>query len=521
MRKQLFYLTNSRMTAYAWQGGQLGAPVVFDNDAGGWQAFAEHVRGQENLPAGLLIDLVEEDFQRDSIPHVMGRSRNALIERRLAQLYRETPYRQATQQGREKEGRKDDRMLFSAITNAELIRPWIDAMNDAFVPLAGIYSVALLSQVLLKRLALGNQPLLLVTHLASGLRHSYFDEGRLLFSRLTPLSDDRSEAIAELLESETAKTRQFLASTRLLPREAQISVVTLTTAQRVEVLSPLCVDSSATSYRFLSLEECAQQLKVRPQSNSALSEELFLSLLGMRLPARHYSLPDPTRLYRLWQARVGLYAASAAAVLAAILLTGANGFDAIDTAGKVRQATLEANAADARYQTLVASLTGIKRNPGDMKAAVELHRMLDANAPTPTALLETLSHALASQPLLRLTRIDWQSSDTEVPAVAPANPGPPPSTDAPPASALLGIPGKPWELLLIDGEVMVQADQIRTALDSVQQLVDTLQQDHRHLMVTLTRTPLDVRPSVRLTGAAGSDLDSGRPGFSIRIVRKP
>jgi hypothetical protein len=520
VRKQLFYLTNSSMAACTWQGGRLGAPVVFDNDADGWHAFGRHIHGTENLPACLLVDLVEEDFQRDSIPHVMGRARHALIERRLTQLYRETPYRQATVQGREKEGRKDDRMLFSAITNAELIRPWIDAMNEACVPLAGIYSVALLSQLLLKKLVLGNQPLLLVTHLKSGLRHSYCDDGQLRFSRLTPLSGENSETIADALETETAKTRQFLASTRLLPREAPVTVVMLTATRHVAALQSACVDSATVMYRFLALDDCARQLRVRMHDDAALSEQLFLSLLGARAPARHYMLPQPTRLYRLWQTRVGLYAASAATALAALALTGVNSFDAIDTAGSVRQTTLEANAADARYRTLVASLTGIKRNPSDMRAAVEMHRMLDANAPGPSGLLKTISQALAAQPLLQINRIDWQTSDTEPPAVPTASPGQQGDVDPPPSGAAIGIPGKPYELLLIDGEVAVPPAQVRSALDSVQQFVATLQKDS-HLAVTLTRTPIDISPGSRLTGQAGSDAAETRPVFAIRIVRKP
>ncbi len=104
-RKQLLYLTNDQLTAYQWEKGSHSIGHIFPNDEDGWEDFSLYLGGSHNTLTYLLADLVEEDFQRDTLPHVLGRSRQALVQRRLSQLYRDTPYRQAIRQGREESGR--------------------------------------------------------------------------------------------------------------------------------------------------------------------------------------------------------------------------------------------------------------------------------------------------------------------------------------------------------------------------------------------------------------------------------
>jgi hypothetical protein len=46
-----------------------------------------------------------------------------VVARKLAQIFRNTPYRYAQLQGREAEGRRDDRVMYTAVTNPEVLRP--------------------------------------------------------------------------------------------------------------------------------------------------------------------------------------------------------------------------------------------------------------------------------------------------------------------------------------------------------------------------------------------------------------
>jgi len=71
LAKHLLYLTNHQLTTTIWDKGALSASRTFDNYASGWQRFSEYLAAYRDVPAYLLTDVVEEDFQRENIPHVL------------------------------------------------------------------------------------------------------------------------------------------------------------------------------------------------------------------------------------------------------------------------------------------------------------------------------------------------------------------------------------------------------------------------------------------------------------------
>src|SRR5204863_7319863 len=110
----------------------------------------------------IFTDLAEEDFRPDTIPHVGRGDREAVGSRRLGQMFRNTPYRHALLQGREAEGRRDDRVLYAAITNGEVLRPWLGVLERRQLPIAGIHSAAVLGSRLIEALGIAAEHALLV-----------------------------------------------------------------------------------------------------------------------------------------------------------------------------------------------------------------------------------------------------------------------------------------------------------------------------------------------------------------------
>ncbi|MDO9421459.1 MAG: hypothetical protein Q7T66_12440 [Herminiimonas sp.] len=522
MRKQLFYLTNHELTAYSWNSKNALLEDIFENDENGWQRFAEYVAIRKNLPAEILVDLIEEDFQRDTIPHTVGKGRRALIERKLTQLYRDTPFRHATPQGREKTGRKDDRILFSALTNAELPKPWLNALLIHTVPVIGIYSLALLSQVLFNKLKFGTAPVLLVTHQSSGLRQSYFHEGHLHFSRLTPLLDQAPELLAESLISESLKTRQYLASTRVLARGVPVQVVVIAEAHNLVAVQEQAANNPDPNaeYRFLPIDEVSQQLK---QGSSELSEdcdELLLSLLGKERVSSHYPLREQNRFYQLWQARIGLYVLSILLGLAALAWAGIDLMTIFEQRRETTRLEQEALAAESKYEIIVKNMPSTLVTPHNMKSVVNIERMMVQNVALPNELMSEVSRALDALPQIVIKQLQWKIVDPAMlsATVDPNSPPPPIDTGAQPI--ILGLPDKPAEILLIDGEIQPFDGDYRAALDSVRMLVATLQKNP-HLKVTVTLQPIDTNPSVKLENKAGDPAADLIAAFSIKLVRTP
>ncbi len=191
------------------------APAVFAADEDGYAALARHAaRGRTAAAAAaihVLVDLVEEDFHRDTVPRVYGRARRSLLAARGARWFRETPYVHVRREGREREGRRDERITLAAVVRPERLDPWLDALRECGAPVAGVHSLPMTSAGLLRHLADGGadgagrsggkrrgdgaegggadaQRLLLVTESgAEGLRQTLFEDGRLTVSRLAPL----------------------------------------------------------------------------------------------------------------------------------------------------------------------------------------------------------------------------------------------------------------------------------------------------------------------------------------------
>lgn len=540
-RKQLFYLTNDQLTVYQW--GREGLSTVghtLQNNESGWEAFSLHLADSKDIPIYILADLIEEDFQRVILPHVLGMARRQLIQRRLGQLYRDTPYRQAISQGRETTGRKDDRMLFSALTNAELLKPWMDAIQQLKAPLAGIYSPTLLSPFIVKKLGLESDHLLLVSRQSGGLRQSYFQGAHLKFSRLTPLTDHDPANIASIVAIEIAKTQQFLASTRLLPRGEIMSTVLLADDEELQQLQFVCQDTQTIEHRFLKLEDVAKQLNLKNAASDPLCDRFFLSVLGHNPPASQYAQPEQTRCHLLWQTRIAFYVLSGAVLAGGLAWSGGNVVNALEHNQKSLQFMQETQAAQAQLKSVNQSLPPTVASPQNMKAAVGIEQMIVRNRPTPEELLGIVSRSLDSLPQIRVNQMQWQASETtpqsstggspdggsgnNAGSAMPEQPADQSTTQngtgATPASILIGIPEKPYQNLLIEGEVVPFQHDFRTALESVRQLAADLGKNPQ-LKVEITLQPLDIRPTVSLAGKAGSEDTETKALFRLKIIWKP
>ena len=149
--KRVFYLSGHHLTVYEWHRGELVDLALFPADDEGLTEFPRYLARTNPVPAYLLVDVVEEEYRRDTLPHVYGRERSLLVEHRAARLFRDTPYWHVIFQGREQQGRRDDQVLYLAVTNPTLLRPWLTIMQQHRVPLAGIYSLPLLTGALLLR----------------------------------------------------------------------------------------------------------------------------------------------------------------------------------------------------------------------------------------------------------------------------------------------------------------------------------------------------------------------------------
>ena len=149
MARHLLYFTAEDHYLYSSSGHRLELEARFSGDDLGVSAFREHLRGRKGALFAVVADLAGEDFHEEQVPLLRGADRDAIVQRRLAQRYRDTRLAAALSMGHvAAQQRRNERLLLTSFTNTQQFGPWLDALEESGARLAGVYSVPLLAPFL-------------------------------------------------------------------------------------------------------------------------------------------------------------------------------------------------------------------------------------------------------------------------------------------------------------------------------------------------------------------------------------
>lgn len=273
--RRVFYFSSMGMKVFEWRTNELLGSMYFANNESGHDEFEMYLKMSPPKFSQLLVDVIEEDFRRESIPHVNARDRKALINRLLDRHYRDELHHQVSLLDRDKSGRKDDQILLSALSNFDQIDPWVTRMNRQEVPLAGIWSVPLLAEELLKIKKYKDENTLLVTReLPWSQRETFFKNGRLIFSRLEKLEcnlydkNDIQQSL-ECLQNGAEQIRHFVTNQRIIGFVEPIKVVCLVPQPHTEVCINMSIDTPQLNYELLGIEDVLAHRNVKGCKNEA------------------------------------------------------------------------------------------------------------------------------------------------------------------------------------------------------------------------------------------------------------
>ena len=135
--KLVVYFTANGHALYRWGGGALELESRFSPDEQGLDGFRAHLKGHRGALVYVLADLAGEDFHEDQIPYLRGGDRQAVIDRRLAQRYRDTRLATALTLGIVTGERRSERLLLASFTNAQQFTDWLDALAESGARLVG------------------------------------------------------------------------------------------------------------------------------------------------------------------------------------------------------------------------------------------------------------------------------------------------------------------------------------------------------------------------------------------------
>ena len=544
MAKHFLYITNDKLIALIWKGGTIVERNVFASTELGKPAFTQYVAKYQYLSAYVVTNLIEEDFRLDTVPHLRGNDQEAILGRKLAQLYRASPFRHGIIQGRETEGRRDDKVLYHAVTNPELLKPLLLALERAKVPLEGIYSSAVLSGRLLESLNAFFQHTLLVTIVPDfGLRQTYFQNKQIKFSRLTPIIFDEGQPAGELIAAETSRTWQYLDSLRFFASGETLEVSILVHARDRQMVTEAIRSYPMIQYRFLDTDEVAEKINLKPAPVSSHAEELLVHLYAQTRLDNHFATPEQRRFGLYKRARISLFALTAAILATSAVAAMYNLYQASTISSEIDRRTNIMRPLQAEYRAVINEISKQTAASETVRDASGFFNQFMRPVPaSPGDFVRSFSQVFTEFPNIQLLQLVWApAGDANVrpPYTATVLPGVGTLqstsktggaiSDSPPASApATAQPSTEADPILSDGKfqtMIVEAaispfdGDYRKAIKDINSFVERLGQ-LPDVSASMIVDPLDVRTNASIT-SSDSPQATTRPDarFVLKLVR--
>lgn len=421
MAARILMLDASGLAAFRRRRGSVCSDGEFAADAAGLSAFRSYVERHRKSLYYLLADVAEEGFQCEDIPHVGGRDRAALVARKLQQHYPGIALAAALPLGRARTGRRDQRMLFAALMRPQQFEPWLEVLRQAQVALAGLYSLPQVVAPLAAGAPGAGRSLLLLTIGRGGLRQTYFEAGRLRFSRLTALAEDSPAQVAATCAAEAEKLRHYLAGQRLLAHEAALPVLVLADAALAGDFRAHCRDSATLHFELVDAAVAAARYGLKGCPGVPYGAALPVHLLLRHTPRQQFAGAGVRRPFRLRRYRIGLGAVGAAICAVCLALAAWQVFDRQrldESTQRIRSAT---DADRHRLQAALGTLPQLPFAADELGALVGRYERLLRTAPSPELIYGQLSAALGDYPHVEIERVDWSAAEDKAATAGAAN----------------------------------------------------------------------------------------------------
>lgn len=517
--KRLFYFTGYRLRVLHWKGKELVGISSFEPTESGLENFRAYLLQTENIPGKFLVDVIEEDFRNEKIPHVGSKDRASVISRLIDRFYRSSQhycYSEVT--GREKSGRKDDIVLLGAMTNPQLIQPWITILDECDVPLSGIWTLPLISKKLLKTIKACTGVVLLVSQqVSSNVRQTLFRDGKLISSRQSIINQDVNDisGIGELAAPEVERTIQFMRGQNLIAADEVIDLHILGSNEQQISLQQSFKTNEKQNVTIHSIADIQTKLGLSGVDEK-FSDSIFAWLCSSQnVVASHYGPPQFFNRYYNKLAATFFYAASLLVIIAGVVLVVSNISDAMEYERSIVLLKQEEDNYKTLYSKKFKDFEEVFENAGVMNSAVELADRIKRNSATsPLDFLIELSDILSQDEgdELHIDKIEWQAVNTNLKnnKILKAN-----------------VTGKlpVQHNAIVIGRIDDPENNYRASIDHIQRIISYLKASPRIESVETLSMPVDLRSESKFSTESGVDIKQGinreNSGiFSLKITMR-
>lgn len=516
--RRALYISADKLSVYHWQNGSLGASYLFDLDDVGRNNFRRYLEETDNIPVLVLVDVIEEEFRQDTIPHVFGSDRQALIERKQTRLYRDAKYLYTQDQGREEEGRRDDKVLFMALTKDEVLKPWLALLDEYKVPLVGITSVSLLLQSYIKTLPdVSDHALFVTMQSISGLRQTFFKNKQLKISRLSKLPRYGTAAYPPRVYSEIDKIQRYLNSLRLIPTDTSLDIYILADKTTLEELENTKVSSPMVRRHYLDIKTLLESMSETPSELNPFCDQLLINYFLKTKPKNCYASLNEMRYSKMRNMRYAMNVASMLLLVFGLIYGGINFMGGLTYKQESLLSKDKANFYQTRYDLAKERLPKTPVEPAQIKVAVDAVKTISEYKSTPYEMLSLIGQGLAKYPDIKLDDIDWvfsiQPNEGSVTPSSGANPNL--DLDLDTGKDNSGVV-KYYQISVLNAHIEPFDGNYREAIATVNKFAETLRSFDSTHDIRIESFPLDISSTATLQG----DVDSvgKEASFSLRAV---
>ena len=512
----LVCISAASVTVALWKGS-LGTCLRFDPDETGEAEFSLLLKTMPGVPVLFMVDTVDEDYRLETMPRVRAADRHAMLDRKLRQTYRTSPFVSARLQRRKRVRgqRNDDTFLLAALTETSAVLPWIEIATELRMPIVGVFTAPTVTPTVVGPLGLTGRAQLIVSRHAAGMRQTFLRDGQFRFSRLTPLrsTNDSSVGGSAGTGTEIINTRMYLNALQATTADEVVDVVILDQDDSLESLRETVAAAQVpVRTRRIGRQELAKRLKIPLSALDATPDALPLHLLGRTAPVENLAPEALREGYRIHQAGRWLVAAAAGVAIIGSVWILMN----ITTTRRTERETVALARETAELQTTYAELTRqFPATPAPaqtLKLAVDAFDHLRERARTPEDLFALVSSKLETHPTIHLNSIGWRHSRAADAAAAFAT-----------VTSPAGGDGTPRQFGLLTGEVSPFSGDYRTAVVTIREFAEDLRRDPRVAEIKIIKLPLDDSSRQSLSGSTNARVEQevgARFELSI-VLREP
>lgn len=507
------------MIAYDWSSGRFSQAIAFEPTEEGFRHFERYLKRSPQQPVNLLIDLIEEEFNLETVPHARGKDLRAILDRTLKRYFRTSELCRIAPQGREKFGRKDFKVLASGLANTTILKKWLAIIESARTPVKGVLSLPILGEKLLPAIKQHKNRVLMISQQApSTLRQSFYDNGHIKMSRLahhklTGVDD------AALISRDIINTIRYLRSKRLLKRNETVHVCIITPEPDKKTIEHNLSGEELIECFFIPLSQLKSTIGVRGDLPTQFSDGIFAHLACKGFgPSNHYASRPMRHYYRYHLARFSLRTIAFVTLALGIAIGAHNLLKANLLQEHTAKLRTEKNLYLDHYQARIQQFDTFSVPPDVVKSAVGVLSKLESEGErTPFTTLTQLASIMQKHPEIVLMNVHWRTA---------TNPELNALSDSQLARSEIKKQTKPipvHELTYIVGKVKQTDNSYRQSVEAFGEFIADLRQTSHFKTVNVGKTPFDIDPEAGISGDNSSTSNNAlnaESTFTITLLQE-